>query len=94
MKPQQQTKSERLEARISREQKHLFQYAAHLQGRSLTDFAISALLDAANQAIQEYAIMQLSMQDQNTFVQAILNPPEPNKSLVKAAKRYHKEIND
>jgi Protein of unknown function (DUF1778) len=35
------SKSERLEARLSREQKELLQWAADLEGRSLTDFVVS-----------------------------------------------------
>ena len=37
------SKSERLEARLTREQKELLQWAADLEGRSLTDFVVSAL---------------------------------------------------
>ncbi|MGH6959741.1 MAG: DUF1778 domain-containing protein, partial [Dongiaceae bacterium] len=41
------TRAERLEARISRDQKTLFQRAAELQGRTLTDFVVSSAQDAA-----------------------------------------------
>jgi len=47
------SKSERLEARISPENKELFQRAADIQGRTLTDFVVSSLVSAANQIIQE-----------------------------------------
>ncbi|GAA6619787.1 DUF1778 domain-containing protein [Scytonema sp. NUACC26] len=35
------SKTERLEARISKEQKELFQYAAEIQGQTLTDFIVN-----------------------------------------------------
>lgn len=78
----------RLEARITADQKNLFQHAATLLGRSLTDFVISALQEAAKRTIQEHEIIQLSLRDQQLFAQAILNPAEPNAKLLKAAKRH------
>ena len=47
------SKSERLEARLSREQKELLQWAADLEGRSLTDFVVSHAQNAAVQTISE-----------------------------------------
>jgi uncharacterized protein (DUF1778 family) len=82
------SKAERLEARISKEQKELFQRAADLQGRSLTDFVLSSVLDAAKRAIQEHEMMILSVQDREVFVEALLNPPELSCKLEAAAQRY------
>jgi len=82
------SKGERLEARITKEQKEIFQRAADIQGRSLTDFVISSILAAANQVIREHDIMTLTKEDQEVFVAALLNPPEPDKKLKDAAQRY------
>lgn len=81
-------KPARLEARVTAEQKDLFQQAASLLGRSLTDFMVSALQEIAKRTILEHEVIQLSLRDQKLFVQAILNPPEPNANLLKAAKRH------
>ncbi|MBD2295870.1 DUF1778 domain-containing protein [Anabaena sphaerica FACHB-251] len=86
------SKSERLEARISPENKELFQRAADIQGRTLTDFVVSSLVSAANQIIQENEIMILSRKDQEVFVEALLNPPEPSEKLRAAAQRYKKNM--
>ena len=86
------SKSERLEARISPENKELFQRAADIQGRTLTDFVVSSLVSAANQIIQENEIMVLSRKDQEVFVEALLNPPEPSNKLRLAAQRYKKNM--
>jgi uncharacterized protein (DUF1778 family) len=85
------SKGERLEARINKEQKELFQKAADIQGRSLTDFVISSVAEAAKRTVQEHEIMTLSAQDQAVFVQALLNPPEPSQKLRAAAQRYKQE---
>lgn len=49
-------KYERLEARISPEQKRLFQRAAELQGRTLTDFVVASVNDAAQRVIEDMSI--------------------------------------
>lgn len=85
-------KGERLEVRVTKEQKELFQRAADLQGRSLTDFVISSVAEAAKQAIQEHEIMILSARDRAVFVEALLNPPEPSNKLRAAAKRYKQKM--
>jgi uncharacterized protein (DUF1778 family) len=87
-------KPERLEARISREQKELFQRAADIQGRTLTDFVISSLQEAALRAIQEHEMMILSVRDREVFVEALLNPPNPSDKLRSAAQRYKQKIGE
>ena len=49
-----QAKVERLEARISPEQKQLFERAADLQGRSLTEFVVRSTQEAAQEAIRDH----------------------------------------
>lgn len=85
-------KAERLEARVSYEQKKLFQKAADLLGRSLTDFIVNTLQKTAKQIIREHEIVKLSSSDRVIFIKALLNPPKPNSRLLKAVKRYEKDI--
>lgn len=86
------SKTERLEARISKEQKELFQYAAEIQGQTLTDFIVSSLQEAAKQTIQQHEMMTLSKRDQEAFVEALLNPPAPSNKLRAAAQHYKKTM--
>ena len=83
-------RNERLEARISRDQKALFQRAAELQGRTLTDFVIASVHDAAVRVIKETQTIRLSARDSRAFADALLNPREPNSRLKAAAHRYLK----
>ncbi|NEQ98876.1 MAG: DUF1778 domain-containing protein [Cyanothece sp. SIO2G6] len=78
----------RLEARITPETKALFQKAASLEGRTLTDFVVASVQAEANRVIQKHQILKLSVDDSEAFVDALLNPPEPNDSLKAAALRY------
>jgi uncharacterized protein (DUF1778 family) len=84
------TRDERLEARISRDQKALFQRAAELQGRTLTDFVIASVNDAAVRVIEEAQTIRLSAKDSRAFAEALLNPREPTARLKAAAQRYLK----
>ena len=86
------SKLERLEARVSAQNKELFQRAADIQGRTLSNFVVSSLVSVANQIIQENEIMVLSRKDQEIFVEALLNPPEPSEKLRLAAQRYKKNM--
>ena len=85
-------KSERLEARITTEQKRQFQHAANLMGRTITDFVISSLQEAATKIIREHEIIKLSIRDQKAFIQTLLNAPEPNQRLLKAKKHFDKKV--
>jgi uncharacterized protein (DUF1778 family) len=62
--------------------------AAGIQGRTLTDFVVTAADEAACRAIEETEIIRLSLQGQRQLADRILNPPAPTQALKKAAKRY------
>lgn len=82
-------RSERLEARISRETKALCQRAAEIQGSSLTEFVVKSAVEAAKRTVQENELLELTYQDRIAFVEALLNAPKsPNAKLRKAEKRH------
>ena len=82
------TRGARLEVRVSAAQKSLFQHAAALSGRTLSEFVVTSAQDAARQVIAEHESIRLSREEQPAFVQALLQPPEPNARLKRAAKAY------
>ncbi|MGK7949532.1 MAG: DUF1778 domain-containing protein [Xenococcaceae cyanobacterium] len=84
----------RLEARVDAEIKARWQRAADLQGVTLTDFVISSLQESASKIIQHHETMKLSKKDTEAFVNAIINPSEPNENLIAAAKEYKKIITE
>jgi len=81
----------RLEARLPTEVHALLKRAAQIQGRTLTDFVVSAAQEAARQTIEATEIVRLSVEDQQRFAEAILNPPEPTAALHRAFAR-HREL--
>jgi uncharacterized protein (DUF1778 family) len=86
--PKTKRSASRLEARVSRETKALCQKAANLQGRSLTDFVVQSAVEAAMRVVRDHEVIELSQRDRAAFVEALLNSPEPNTRMLKAAKRH------
>jgi len=85
-------KAYRFDARLNEHQKRLIQRAADLEGRTVTDFVLQSAQAAAERAIQERAILILSTRDTERFVDAILQPAEPGRTLRAAADRYRNMI--
>jgi uncharacterized protein (DUF1778 family) len=82
----------RLEARLPIQVLTRLKRAAEIQGRTLTDFVVSAADEAACRAIEQTEIIRFSAQDQREIAAAILSPPPPNRALKKAARRYRELI--
>ena len=83
-------KRARLEARLTDKQKALFQHAADLTGRSLTDFVISSAHEVASRTVREHEVLTLRGRDRQVFIDALLKPMSPNKRLHQAVGRYKK----
>jgi len=82
------TRAERLEARVTAEQKRLIERAATLQGRSVTDFVLASLQEAARRAIEDHGRLALSVRDSEAFVEALLKPKPVNGRLRDTVRRY------
>ncbi|NYT83108.1 DUF1778 domain-containing protein [Alcaligenaceae bacterium] len=80
----------RLEARISTDLHSMLKRAAELQGRTMTDFVVTAVQDAAQRAIEQAEVIRLSMADQECFAQALLSPPKQAPALKRAFARRSK----
>jgi uncharacterized protein (DUF1778 family) len=80
----------RLEARISTDLHAMLKRAAELQGRTMTDFVVTAVQDAAQRAIEQAEVVKLSLADQEFFAQALLSPPKPSPALKRAFARRNK----
>ena len=81
-------RAQRLETRVTAEQKTLIERAAALQGRTVTDFVLTSVQDAARQAIEEHRQLELSVRDSEAFVAALLNPTPVNGRLRETVRRY------
>jgi uncharacterized protein (DUF1778 family) len=77
----------RLEARLPNDVHALLKRAAEIEGRTLTDFVVSAARDAACRTVEQTEIIRLSLEDQRQIAESLLNPAEPNTALKKAFRR-------
>jgi len=84
-------RGERVEIRMTRTQKRDIERAANLRGTSVADIIVNAMQIAATEAIREFEVLDLRNEDRRVFVEALLNPPEPNEAL-KAAVARHKRM--
>jgi uncharacterized protein (DUF1778 family) len=91
MMPTEQSRSARIEARIAPDALAIVKRAAELQGRSVSDFVVAAAQEAAHRTIEETQIIRLSIEDQERFVELLINPPALSPAM-KRAKSAHSRL--
>lgn len=79
---------DRLDIRLPKFQKDLFEKVAVIQGVSLTDFIIKSALEAAVHEIERVQKIHLSLEGQRTFVNALENPREFSDSIKERYEKY------
>jgi len=89
---QRSRKDERLEARVTPDQKRLIERAAELRGSTVTDFVVVSAQQAAADTIRDFETLVLRDQARDVFINAILNPLLPNDAARAAAQRYKTEM--
>ena len=84
---------DRINFRLSHELKQTIEDAAAEMGQSVSDFAVSTLVQTARKILHDQQVTRLSDRDRQHFL-AMLDgeASEPNDDLIKAAKRYKKQI--
>ena len=88
------TRTARIEARISRETLALVKRAAEIEGRSISDFIVSAAQDAARRTVAEVEVIRLTRAAQEKFAALLLDPPRPSAGLKRAFKHHRRLISD
>lgn len=74
-------RSSRLELRVTGSEKDAIERAAALSGSSTTDFVRSTMLAASERIVRAHDVLELTREGSAAFVEAIMNPPEPNENL-------------
>lgn len=77
-----------LEANISAESYAAIQQAAELSGQTVSEFSLTAAETAAQRVLEQTHVLRLSPVDQQSFAEALLNPPEASPALQKAFERH------
>lgn len=82
-------KDERIELRVSSQDKHIFKRAQKLNGdRSFTSFIVRVVKQHAEEIIARNDKILASEKDKKLFFDTVFGENKPNKDLIKAAKRY------
>ncbi len=81
-------RDQRLEARVTAEQKSMIEHAAALEGRTVTDFVLASVQEAAQRSIERHQRLELSVRDSRAFVEALLHPRPVNARLRRTIRRY------
>jgi uncharacterized protein (DUF1778 family) len=88
-------KTQRFVARVTAADKHLFQKAAAIQGRSLAKFIITHVREVARRVVSESNQMQLNANQSRRFVEALLAPSRrPASALKKAIIRHRRHVTE
>ena len=75
---------ERIEFRTTEENKLLIEHAAALHGVTVTEFAVTHLVKAAREVVQEDTVTRLSNRDRDIFLAMLAADEEPNPALKQA----------
>ena len=81
-------RSERLETRLTAEQKRNFGVAAELLGESVSQFVLRAAEARAQYALLDDQMVKLTEADRRAMIDALASPPKPTKNLRNAFERY------
>lgn len=83
---------ERITARLPHSTRSIIERAAAIYGASINQFIVQAAVERANEVLQSMETVKLSSRDAQVFMDAMANPPEPNKKLLEAVSAHDRLI--
>ncbi len=81
-------KMDRIDIRVTREQKETLARAAVVSGVSMSSFLVANALPEARKMVSKNERISLSTRDRDMFHSILTNPPKPNKNLVRLMKNH------
>jgi len=83
----------RLNFRINSDLKKTIEEAAAQTGQTVSDFAVSTLIQVSRRILMEEQVTRLTQRDRQLFIELLDNEStKPNSALIKAAKQYKKQV--
>lgn len=80
-------KKQRIDLRLSDEDKSLIEEAAAMTNQTITQFMVNSASERAAEVIEQHRRLILNEASWNQVMDAISNPPAPDSRLKRAAKR-------
>lgn len=87
-----ETSDDRITARLPRSTRSIIERAAAIYGASINQFIVQAAVERANTVLQNMETVKLSSRDAQLFMDALANPPGPNKKLLDAVHAHDRLI--
>ena len=78
----------RLDIRLNPKAKEKIEQAAVVSHQSVTDFVVTSLLRASEEALERQHMIHLTNRDRDLFLAALEKDVRPNLALRKAAERF------
>jgi uncharacterized protein (DUF1778 family) len=82
----------RMHLRLDTKTMRKLERAAAYSQTSLSDFVLVNAVAAADRVIDSHEKVTLPAEDWEAFYNALMDPPEPNEKLKKAARRYRERV--
>lgn len=83
----------RLDIRLNPKAKEKIEQAAVVSHQSITDFVVTSLLRASEEALERQQMIRLTNRDRDLFLAALEKDARPNRALRKAAERFKRSHN-
>jgi uncharacterized protein (DUF1778 family) len=83
-------KNERVDIRVSAEEKHMILEAAKFSGEKMSDFILSRIMPDVERLIATQTRIRLGEESWNAFVEMLQSPKPAPKKLKEAMKEYRK----
>lgn len=80
-------KKQRIDLRLTDDDKSIIEEAAAMSNQSITQFMVSSASERAVKVIEQHRRLVLNKESWNLVMDAISNPPAPNDKLKRAADR-------
>jgi uncharacterized protein (DUF1778 family) len=83
-------KMDRIDLRVTKDQKEILSRAAVLSGVSMSSFLVSKALNEAKKVVSKSETIVLSGKDRDLFYSLLKNPPKPNQNLIRLMRNHSK----
>ena len=80
----------RLDTRLNPQAKEKIEQAAVVSHQSVTDFVVTSLLRASEEALERQQVIHLTNRDRDLFLAALEKDVRPNRALRKTAERFER----
>ncbi|MCE5318660.1 MAG: DUF1778 domain-containing protein [Parachlamydia sp.] len=85
-------KEDRVEFRTTHQERKQFETAAGILGMNLSSFLRMTAVEKASEILRQNTSIVLSDEDRDAFLNALQNPPKPNKELKKALLEHRRTV--